>query len=204
MIIFYGPAGSGKSMQGQILAAREGWRWLSAGQILRDTHDPAIIQIIQAGDLVPQDDIRRIMGDAISKAGDIDQIILDGFPRELAQAEWLLASKTDYGRDVSLVIVLEVPRNELLKRLYLRGRVDDTTEAIDRRLTIYRQEMYPILGLFSDRLVPVVHIDGVGPVGEIHDRIYSELQARSLVGPVAVSNSDPATNDPGVNQTDLT
>lgn len=181
MIVFFGPAGAGKSVQGQILAARQGWRWLSAGQILRDTHDPEIVQTMHEGKLIPHELITRIMGDAIAKAGDIDQLILDGFPRELPQAEWLVNSKTDHGRDIGLVVVLEVPREELLKRLAIRGRVDDTPEAIDRRLAIYRQEMYPVLGLFSDQHIPVVHIDGVGTVGEIHDRVYAELQSRNLV-----------------------
>ncbi len=181
MIVFFGPAGAGKSVQGQILAARQGWRWLSAGQILRDTHDPEIVQTMHEGKLIPHALITRIMGEAIAKAGDIDQLILDGFPRELPQAEWLLNSKSDHGRDIGLVVVLEVPREELLKRLAIRGRVDDTPEAIDQRLAIYRQEMYPILGLFSDQHIPVVHIDGVGTVGEIHDRVYAELQSRELV-----------------------
>lgn len=181
MIVFFGPAGAGKSVQGQILAARQGWRWLSAGQILRDTHDAEIVKTMHEGKLVPHGMITRIMGDAIVKAGDIDQVILDGFPREMPQAEWLVNSKTDHGRDIGLVVVLEVPREELLKRLAIRGRVDDTPEAIDQRLAIYRQEMYPILGLFSDQHIPVVHIDGVGTVGEIHDRVYAELQSRGLV-----------------------
>jgi len=167
-------------MQGQILAARMGWRWLSAGQILRDTHEPEIVKTMHGGNLIPHESITRIMGEAISKAGNIDQIILDGFPRELPQAQWLIDSKTDHGRDIALVVVLEVPREELLKRLEIRGRADDTPEAIDQRLSIYRQEMYPMLGLFSDQNVPVVHIDGVGAVGKIHDRIYAELQNREL------------------------
>lgn len=181
MIVFFGPAGAGKSVQGQILAARQGWRWLSAGQILRDTHDAEIVQTMHEGKLVPHEMIIRIMGEVISKAGDIDQVILDGFPRELEQAQWLIDSKTDHGRDIGLVVVLEVPREELLKRLAIRGRADDTPEAIDQRLHIYRQEMYPILGLFSEDHIPVVHVDGVGTVGEIHDRVYAELQSRNLV-----------------------
>lgn len=181
MIVLFGPAGAGKSMQGQLLAARMGWRWLSAGQVLRDTHDPEIVKTMHEGKLISHELITRIMGEAISRAGDIDQIILDGFPRELPQAEWLINSKTDHGRDISLAVVLEVPRDELLKRLSIRGRSDDTPEAIDQRLNIYRQEVYPILGLFSERDVPVVHVDGVGGVGEIHDRIFAELQSRGIV-----------------------
>lgn len=181
MIVFFGPAGAGKSVQGQILAARQGWRWLSAGQILRDAHDEELTRIMHEGSLVPHDVITRIMGESITKAGDIDQVILDGFPRQLEQAKWLIDSKTDHGRDIALVVVLEVPREELLKRLAIRGRVDDTPQAIDHRLTIYRQEMYPILSLLSEDHIPVVHIDGVGTVGEIHDRVYAELQSRNIV-----------------------
>lgn len=180
MIVFFGPAGAGKSVQGQILAARMGWRWLSAGQLLRDTHDPELVRLMHEGDLVPHESITKVMSEAIAKAGDIDQIILDGFPRQLQQAEWLVNSQPEHGRAVGLIVVLEVPREELLKRLAIRGRADDTPEAIDHRLTIYRQEMYPVLHYFTDQGVPVVHLDGVGTVGEVHDRIVAELTSRQL------------------------
>lgn len=181
MIVFFGPAGAGKSVQGQILAARMGWRWLSMGQILRDAHDPEINTYMHDGKLIPSDVTNRIMGEVIARSGDIDQIILDGFPRQIEQAQWLIGSQPDHGRAIGVVVVLEVPREELLKRLSIRGRADDVPEAIDQRLLDYRQVMYPILGYFTEQQVPVVHIDGVGTVGEIHDRIYAELQSRGLV-----------------------
>ena len=180
MIIFFGPAGAGKSVQGQILAARMGWRWLSSGQLLRDTHDAELVQIMHSGSMVSHEAITKIMGEAIAKAGNINQLILDGFPRLLPQAQWLIDSQPQHGRSVSLVVVLEVPREELLKRLEVRGRVDDTPEAIDTRLNIYRQEMYPILSFLTDQNIPVVHIDGVGNVGQIHDRIVAEITSREL------------------------
>ena len=180
MIIFFGPAGAGKSVQGQILAARMGWRWLSAGQLLRDTRDPELTQLMHRGQMVPHDRIAQIMSQAIARAGDIDQVILDGFPRQLEQAKWLVDSQPEHGRSIGLVVVLEVPRDELLKRLAIRGRADDTPEAIDQRLEIYRQEMYPVLGYLTEQHIPVVHIDGVGNVGQIHDRIYAEIEAREL------------------------
>lgn len=180
MIIFFGPAGAGKSVQGQILAARMGWRWLSAGQLLRDTHDPELIKIMHEGQMVSHETMTKIMGEAIAKAGNIDQLILDGFPRLLEQAQWLVESRTDHGRDIGLVIVLEVPREELLRRLSIRGRADDIPEVIDQRLTIYRQEMYPILGYLTEQNIPIVHIDGFGSVGQVHDRIVAELTSRSL------------------------
>lgn len=181
MIVFFGPAGAGKSVQGQILAARMGWRWLSAGQLLRDTKDVELLHAMHAGMLVPHSAITKIMGEAIAHATNIDQLILDGFPRQLAQAQWLVDSKPDHGRSVALVVVLEVPREELLKRLEIRGRADDTPDAIDERLRIYRQEMYPILNYLNEQGIPVVHLDGTGTVGQVHDRVVAELTSRELV-----------------------
>ncbi len=180
MIVFFGPAGAGKSVQGQILAARMGWRWLSAGQLLRDTHDQQLIQTMHEGNMVPHDAITKIMGEAIAHATHIDQLILDGFPRLLPQAQWLVESQPEHGRSVGLVVVLEVPRQELLKRLEIRGRADDTPEAIDHRLNIYRQEMYPVLNYLTQQGIPVVHIDGNGTVGQVHDRVVAELISRQL------------------------
>ena len=181
MILFFGPAGAGKSVQGQFLAARQGWRWLSAGQLLRDTRDKEVLQAQQEGKLVSPEKVDEIMGDALSRASDVNNIILDGFPRKLEQARWLIESRPLHGRSIGLVIVLEVPRAEIMKRLKLRGRVDDTLEAIDDRLRIYRQEMYPILNYFTEQGVNIVHIDGGGTPGQVHDKVMEELAACKLV-----------------------
>jgi len=180
MIVFFGPAGAGKSVQGQILAARMGWRWLSAGQLLRDTKDVELLHTMHEGKMVPHEAITKIMGEAISHATNIDQLILDGFPRLLQQAEWLIDNQPNHGRSVALVVVLEVPREELLKRLEIRGRADDTPEAIDERLKIYRTEMYPVLNYLTEQNVPVVHLEGTGTVGQVHDRVVAELTSREL------------------------
>ena len=181
MIIFFGPAGAGKSVQGQILAARHGWRWLSAGQLLRDTHDPELIQQMHTGELVSQEQIRGIMKKALVDSKDIDTVILDGYPRELGQAKWLLDAQPEHERSVKLVVILEVPKAEILRRLKIRGRADDTPEAIEKRLRIYRSEIYPILDYFNDQHILISHIDGTGTVGQVHDRIEEELQACKLV-----------------------
>jgi adenylate kinase len=180
MIVFFGPAGAGKSVQGQILAARNGWRWLSAGQLLRDTHDMELIKEMQSGKLVESNKVNELMGEAIKRSLSVDNVILDGFPRELSQAKWLIENKSHHGRDIKLVVVLEVPKSELMKRLEVRGRVDDTPDAIDERLKIYRTEMYPILSYLTEQNINIVHIDGVGTVGQVHDRIMEELEAHSL------------------------
>lgn len=181
MIIFFGPAGAGKSVQGQLLAARNGWRWLSAGQMLRDTHDMELIRQMQTGQLVDPAKVNGLMGDALKRAKNIDRVILDGFPRKLEQAKWLIENQPEHERSIALVVVLEVPRSELLKRLEVRGRVDDTPEAVDERLQIYRTEMYPILSYLTEQGVRITHIDGTGTVGQVHDKIMEELGACNLL-----------------------
>ena len=116
MIIFFGPAGAGKSVQGQLLSARHGWRWLSAGQLLRDSKDPELLNIMSTGKLVSSEITNKLMGDAIRRSHDISHLILDGYPRDMSQATWLIENKTHHGRDIQLIVVLEVPRSELLKR----------------------------------------------------------------------------------------
>lgn len=180
MIIFFGPAGAGKSVQGQLLAARNNWRWISAGQLLRDTHDIELIKEMQTGKLVSPEKINALMGDALKRAKKIDRVILDGYPRQLSQAKWLVENQPEHQRSIALVIVLEVPRSELLKRIEVRGRVDDTPEAVDERLKIYRTEIYPILTYLTEQGVNIAHIDGTGTVGQVHDRIMDELEACNL------------------------
>ena len=65
MIVFFGPAGAGKSVQGQMLAARNGWRWLSAGQLLRDTRDPELFAQMRTGGLVDPEKVNKLIGEAL-------------------------------------------------------------------------------------------------------------------------------------------
>ena len=89
----------------------------------------------------------------------------------------MIENKQNHGRNVDLVIVLEVPRSELMRRLEIRGRLDDTPDVIDERLRIYRQEMYPVLNYFNEHGGVMAHIDGTGTVGQVHDRIMEEIEA---------------------------
>lgn len=181
MIIFFGPAGAGKSVQGQILSARHGWRWLSAGQLLRDSHDAELLKAMSSGGLVNEDKVNDILKGALVNARDIDKVILDGYPRQLSQAQWLIETEPDHERSIKMVVVLEVPKGEILRRLHVRGRADDTPEAIEKRLQIYRQEIYPILDYLNEKGVYITHLDGAGTVGEVHDRIEAELVDHGIV-----------------------
>lgn len=180
MIIFFGPAGAGKSVQGQILAARHGWRWLSTGQLLRDTHDPELLKQMATGELVNDDVANKVIHQALLRSKDIDHLILDGYPRELSQAKWLEDMLPQHDRTIKMIVVLEVPEAEIVRRLQLRGRADDTPEAIKERLHIFRNKIYPILDYFNGRKVHIAHIDGTGTVGQVHDRIEAEVEACSL------------------------
>lgn len=181
MILFFGPPGAGKSVQGQVLSARHGWRWLSVGQLLRDTHDTELLKQMQTGRLIDSELVNGIVADAIKRSSDIQHLILDGFPRQIEQAQWLVESQPKHGRAINLVIILEVPKSELVRRLKIRGRLDDTEEIIQERLHIYRSEIYPILTYLTEKNVHIAHIDGTGTVGQVHDRIEEELETSRLV-----------------------
>ena len=191
MIIIFGSAGSGKSLQGQLLAARHGWRWLASGQMFRDYTDEEAMSYIKKGELVPDEITNRVVFRALDKANmcsDIERVVLDGYPRTVEQAQALVDHEQKRcGKDgVSMCIVLEVSRDEAIKRLTRRGREeDDQADAIDRRLQIYRSEIYPLLNFFNELEVPIVHVDGMGSVGEIHDRIESEVVSYGVVPPIA-------------------
>ncbi|NCU33945.1 nucleoside monophosphate kinase [Candidatus Saccharibacteria bacterium] len=182
MVIFFGPAGAGKSVQGNLLAARNDWRWLGAGQLLRDSRDPELLAEMSTGKLVNPEIVNKVMGEALDRADDrVQKVILDGFPRQLEQAKWLVEHSANHGnRKIDLVIVLEVPRSEVLRRLEIRGRLDDQPEVIDERLKIYRQEMYPVLNFLNEQGVAIAHIDGTGTVGQVHDRVMEEITACGL------------------------
>src|SRR5690606_9897454 len=103
------------------------------------------------------------------------KIIVDGFPRTKEQAEWLANYMERAGEEIEQVVVLEVPEGEIMNRLDKRGRMEDTPETIARRMTIYRQKMYPVLGSFAEDGVKIIHMDGTGSAGEVHDRLYAEV-----------------------------
>ena len=176
MIIFFGPAGAGKSVQGQMLSARHGWRWLSTGQMFRDSDDLEVQRILQTAELISDEKTYDVVETALQNSKDFDHLIIDGFPRTMPQAEWLMQNKNELGREVKMVIVLEVPESEIQKRLASRGRAQDTPELVARRMNIYRREMYPVLGFFAEKGIKIVHIDGTGSVGEVHDKIQTEIE----------------------------
>lgn len=181
MIVFFGPAGAGKSVQGQFLAVRHGWEWLSTGQILRASTDPNVQEQIHSGVLVSPETVDRVLVEALEGAQAAKEIILDGYPRKQQQAEWIIETKDRHHRTIELAIVLEVPLEELQKRLLKRGRKDDSTDAIQERLAIYTKEIDSILAFLSQHNVKIIRVNGVGSMGEVHDRIEKELEVSGAI-----------------------
>ena len=178
MILLFGPTGAGKSLQGQMLAVRQGWKWLSTGEMLRKSEDPAVIATLKSGELVSDELTYQVFEKAVADVREkqYPNIIVDGFPRTKDQAAWLAQYMDTLQEKIDEVIVLEVPEGEIAQRLAKRARMEDTPETIAKRMTIYRQKMYPVLGIFAEDGVRIVHLDGTGTAGEVHDRIYTEVK----------------------------
>ena len=134
MIILFGLAGSGKGTQGKALSEIFGWRWLSVGEAIRE--HGGYEEIINSGGLIPDADVINLMNKQIEKSEDEGfDVILDGYPRDKEQAEYIMNNMAD---KIDGAIILEVPKEELYARLALRGRDDDQEKAsIDRRFEIF-------------------------------------------------------------------
>ena len=101
-------------------------------------------------------------------------IILDGYPRDVYQAEWMMENMAE---KIDGAIVLEVSKEELYKRLALRGRDDDKEkESIDRRFEISEQNICSILPLLESKNIPVERINGSGPINEVTNRLVKVVK----------------------------
>ena len=176
MIIFFGPAGSGKSTQGRTIADKYGWRWLSVGQVLRDTG--RFDEILKSGELVDDKTVVELMNKEIEFAeAEGMEVVLDGYPRDTKQTEIMLEEKNQqFFNNLKAAIVLDVPKEELWKRIEDRGREDDTKEVVERRFDIFEQNINSILPLLEKKGVKVIHVDGVGSFEEVTDRIVKIIQ----------------------------
>ena len=173
MIILFGLAGSGKGTQGKIIAELFGWRWLSVGEAIRQTG--GYEEIINEGKLIPDEDVIKIMDKQIKKAeAEGFDVILDGYPRDAHQAEYMMQTMSD---KLSGAIILEVPKDELYERLALRGRDDDKErESIDRRFQIFEENIEAILPMLESHQIPIVRVDGVGKIEEVTARLVDVIK----------------------------
>ncbi|HEY1421409.1 MAG TPA: adenylate kinase [Candidatus Dormibacteraeota bacterium] len=185
--IIFGPPGSGKGTQAARLEKELSLKHLSTGEILRaeiasgTPIGDQVKRIMAAGDLVPDDLIvdivRRRLPEAETGAG----VLLDGFPRTVAQAKALDQMLAEEGHGLDFVLALHVPEHTLIDRLLHRaaveGRPDDTREAVTERMREYHKLTERVLDHYRKQGSRVVVVDGVGTPEEVFERVRASLKA---------------------------
>ncbi|HET6924376.1 MAG TPA: nucleoside monophosphate kinase [Candidatus Saccharimonadales bacterium] len=180
MILFFGPPGSGKSVQGQLLVQRNGWNWLSTGELFRNSKDPEVLARLATGELIDDAMTNEVLDTALRAIKDKAYVVLDGYPRNTEQAAWLDEHLPQQGREIKAVIVFEVSEEELVRRLSGRGRDEDKPEVIKHRLDIYYRQTKPVVEFYERLGVPVCRVDGHGSIEEVHERIQQAVEAQNL------------------------
>jgi adenylate kinase len=128
---------------------------------------------MQTGALLTDQEVTELLDRALQNLDDQDRTILDGYPRSLAQAEWLL-SKDKAGRfKVDYVLHLLASREAVKARMHDRGRADDHDDAIEARFREYEQTTLPILAYFEARGVRIIEVDGEQPIETVHKQIVA-------------------------------
>ena len=183
--LMFGPPGSGKGTQASRVAVRLGIPHVAAGDMLRDevARDTPLGReakpIMNAGGLVPDDLVVRMIESRLNQPDAATGVLLDGFPRTVPQAVALDAMLGARADRVAWVVSLEVPDDELktriLKRATTEGRSDDTAEGLAQRLIVYRQDTAPVLEHYRAASTQIVAINGVGDIDAITERIMKAL-----------------------------
>ncbi|MEO1001965.1 MAG: adenylate kinase [Cyanobacteria bacterium J06638_7] len=180
-LLFLGPPGAGKGTQAQRLAAECGLLHLSTGDLLRAevAAGSALGQEAQAvmarGELVSDALVLAIVRHRLEEQSDGGGWLLDGFPRNLTQAEALAVLLEELGQPIELVVLLELDDGVLIQRLLSRGRSDDNEAVIRHRLEVYREQTAPLIAYYQERqLLQSVEADGT--VEQIGARILAVLE----------------------------
>jgi adenylate kinase len=176
MIIFMGVAGSGKSLQGRLIADELGLPWLSTGEFLRMLIAGEKRKEMLAGKLIDDQEIIRLIQKIFGIIDTKQEFVLDGFPRTTRQADWLLNQAKHGQLHIKAVVHLTASEEVVKSRLLGRGRPDDHHDAIAERFNEYREAILPILAHFRDAGVPVYTIEGEKTVEEVHEAIKAKLR----------------------------
>lgn len=175
--IFLGAPGAGKGTQAKVMSGLCHIPHISTGDILRAAVSSATPLGVKAqsymdrGELVPDllvvDMIRERLGEADVEPG----WILDGFPRNVPQAEFLDTLLAEVGQPIDQAVYFDVPDGVLAVRMLERGRKDDTEDVIKTRLKIYHEQTSPLLDFYRSR-DQLVAIDG----NQAMERVTAELK----------------------------
>ena len=177
-LIFLGPPGAGKGTQAVKLAEGASIAHISTGDILRAAvaaQTPLGKQAddyMSRGDLVPDELVLGLVKERLGEADAQNGWILDGFPRNAAQAEALDELLASIDQSADRTVNFEVPDDVLVERLLQRGRKDDTEEVIRHRLGVYREQTAPLIAFYQSR-GKLASIDGNTEVA----KVAADLQA---------------------------
>ena len=164
-LIFLGPPGAGKGTQAQVLSERFSIPHISTGDILRAAvkEKTPLGQKAQGymdrGELVPDELILDLIKERLRQPDTAEGWILDGFPRNVSQAEFLDKLLNELSSSADTVLNLEVPDEVLVERLLARKRKDDNESTIRRRLEVYHQDTVPVISYYTGRGI-LKEIDG--------------------------------------------
>ena len=182
-IVIFGAPGSGKGTQSEKMIEKYGLGHISTGDVLRDQIKrgtelgKTAKGYIDNGQLIPDDLMVSILADVYDSFGKEHKgVIFDGFPRTIPQAQALKDMLAKRGHKVAAMIELDVPEDELMKRLIKRGqesgRSDDNEETIKKRLTVYHNQTSPLIEWYEKEGIHH-HINGLG---ELY-RIFGDICA---------------------------
>ena len=179
-IVIFGAPGSGKGTQSERIVEKYGINHISTGDVLRaeikngTELGKTAKGYIDQGQLIPDELMIDILASVFDSFKDSKGVIFDGFPRTIAQAEALKKMLAERGQDVSVMLDLEVPEDELMVRLIKRGkdsgRADDNEETIKKRLHVYHSQTSPLIEWYKNEK-KYQHINGLGTM----DGIFADI-----------------------------
>lgn len=183
--VLFGPPGSGKGTQAAFMNRDFGLPHVSTGDMLRAEAGTGsrlgleVAPLMAAGKLVPDELIVRVIDERLNRDDVQPGVVLDGFPRTVAQAQALDAMLAGRGQGIGLILSLAVPVDDLVERLLGRareqGRSDDTAEVIRERMQEYERKTAPVLDHYRQSGVRVASIDGVGSIDDVRRRVRAEV-----------------------------
>lgn len=189
-LVLLGAPGSGKGTQATRLKTELDVPHISTGDMLRAAvaaGTPLGMKakaVMDAGHLVSDDILLGMLEERLAQDDARNGFILDGYPRNLAQASALDELLAKIGQPLDAVVKLEVPNNAIIERCELRfaaeGRADDNPDTVRRRLGIYAEQTAPVAEFYARRGKLQV-VDGVGDLDEVTARVKRALTGDSAV-----------------------
>ena len=181
-MLLIGAPGAGKGTQAKLIAERFHIAHISSGDLLRThvqdntTIGRAARGYLAKGDLVPDAVVMDMLRKPVVAASQAGGYVLDGFPRTVEQAEAAYETANELGVAVEVAVYLDVPTEELTRRLLARGRgKDDTPEVIEHRLMVFEAKTRPMLDYYAER-EELITVNGARPVPEVFWSITVQLQ----------------------------